>query len=144
MIKRLIVLAVALLPALGAFAQQIDSTLVGRDIVVMLGDRVNQSPAMDKALHDYIQTNALKPVQGYRVRVFLDNSTQARTKSGSIETYLINQYPGLGVYRTYESPNYKVTVGDFRTKDDALKIFMALKNVYPTAYIIKESINYPQ
>ena len=57
---------------------------------------------------------------------------------------LKGQYPSLGVYLSFESPNYKVTLGDFRTKDEALAIYNALKNAYPTAYIIKESINYPR
>ena len=48
------------------------------------------------------------------------------------------------MYRTFESPNYKVTVGDFRSKDEALGIYNALKGTYPTAYIIKETINYPR
>ena len=48
------------------------------------------------------------------------------------------------MYRSFESPNYKVCIGDFRTKDEALGIYNALKGTYPTAYIIKESINYPK
>jgi hypothetical protein len=36
-----------------------------------------------------------------------------------------------------------VTVGDFRTKDEALRLFNELKILYPSAFIIKENINYP-
>ena len=50
----------------------------------------------------------------------------------------------MGVYRTFESPNYKVSVGDFRTKDEALKVFQALKASYPTALLLKDTINYPR
>ena len=53
------------------------------------------------------------------------------------------RYPGVKVYRTFESPNFKVSVGDFRTKDEALRLFNELKILYPTAFIIKENINYP-
>ena len=52
--------------------------------------------------------------------------------------------PGIGVYRTFESPNFKVCVGDFRTKDEALKVYHSLKGAYPTAIILKETINYPR
>ena len=122
-----------------------DTTLVGRDIMHVIGGgiRVNQSPAVRNALAAYIRSNSGKKIQGYRIRVFYDNSPQARTRSESVAAYIRSQYPEHGVYRTFESPNYRVTVGDFRTKDEALKIYMVLKSIYPTAYIIKENINYP-
>ena len=53
-------------------------------------------------------------------------------------------YPGIGVYRTFESPNFKVMVGDFRTKDEALKVYQPLKASYPTALLLKDTINYPR
>ena len=150
--KRIIILLALLTASLSAHAQldsltraSMDTTLVGRDIMTLMGSgiSVNQTSAVRTALNKYIYSNTGKKIQGYRIRVFYDNSPQARTRSESIAAYLRNQFPENGVYRSFESPNYKVTVGDFRTKDEALKIYMALKGIYPTAYIIKESINYP-
>ena len=150
--KRIILILALLAVSLSAHAQldsltraSMDTTLVGRDIMTLMGSgiRVSQTPAMRAALAAYIRSNSGKKIQGYRIRVFYDNTPQARTRSESVAAYLRNQYPEHGVYRSFESPNYKVTVGDFRTKDEALKIYMALKGIYPTAYIIKENINYP-
>lgn len=150
--KRIIIILALLTASLSAHAQldsltraSMDTTLVGRDIMTLMGSgiSVNQTSAVRTALNKYIYSNTGKKIQGYRIRVFYDNSPQARTRSESIAAYLRNQFPENGVYRSFESPNYKVTVGDFRTKDEALKIYMALKGIYPTAYIIKESINYP-
>ncbi|MBO4339896.1 MAG: SPOR domain-containing protein [Bacteroidales bacterium] len=152
--KRLIFLLSALMLAATAGAQELDSltratmdtTLVGRDIMTLMGSgiRVSQSSAVRTALSNYVSANRSKSVPGYRIRVFYDNSPQARTRSESIAAYIRAQYPEAGVYRSFESPNYKVTVGDFRSKEEALKLYMALKGIYPTAYIIKEkSINYP-
>lgn len=152
--KRLIIFLSALFLGFTAGAQELDSltratmdtTLVGRDIMNLMGSgiKVSQSSAVRTALAGYISANRTKNVSGYRIRVFYDNSPQARTRSESIAAYIRSQYPEAGVYRSFESPNYKVTVGDFRSKDEALKLYMALKSIYPTAYIIKEkSINYP-
>lgn len=150
--KRIIIILALLAVSLSAHAQldsltraSMDTTLVGRDIMTLMGEgiHVNQTSAVRTALNKYIYSNSGKKIQGYRIRVFYDNSPQARTRSESIAAYLRNQFPENGVYRSFESPNYKVTVGDFRTKDEALKIYMSLKGIYPTAFIIKESINYP-
>ncbi|MBR1700130.1 MAG: SPOR domain-containing protein [Bacteroidales bacterium] len=127
-------------------AAPVDSTLIGKSILSVLGPGVQleQSAAVRQALENYTRSNADKPINGYRIRVFYDNGPQARAKSESIEQVLRKQFPETGVYRSFESPNYKVSIGDFRSKDEALRIFNALKGAYPTAFIIKESINYPR
>jgi len=124
----------------------VDSTYVGRDIMSVIGPgaKVTQSATIRQALQKYVSSNADKNISGYRIRVFYNNEPSARSRSESIEATLKNQYPGIGVYRSFESPNYKVTIGDFRSKDEALGIYNALKGTYPTAYIIKETINYPR
>jgi len=124
----------------------VDSTFVGRDILSVMGPgaQVNQSATVRQALQKYVSSNAEKSITGYRIRVFYNSDPSARTRSESIEASLSEQYPDIGVYRSFESPNYKVTVGDFRSKDEALGIYNALKGTYPTAYIIKETINYPR
>lgn len=124
----------------------VDSTLIGKSIFSVLGSgvHVEQSAPVRQALEKHIHDNAAKPISGYRIRVFYDNGPQARSRSESIEHSLKKQFPGTGVYRSFESPNYKVCIGDFRSKDEALRIFNTLKGTYPTAFIIKESINYPR
>jgi hypothetical protein len=141
-----------LLAAGAAWAQDttrvapVDSTLVGKDILSVMGHgvTVDQTPLVRQALQSYVLNNGEKPISGYRIRVFYDNGPQARDKSEAIEQLLKKQFPEVMVYRSFESPNYKVSIGDFRTKDEALRIYNALKGTYPTAFIIKESINYPR
>ena len=150
--KRILVILALITVSIAASAQldsltraSMDTTLVGRDIMSLVGGKVtvSQSSAVRAALNNYIRSNTGKKIQGYRIRVFYENSPQARTRSEGIAAYLRNQYPENGVYRSFEAPNYKVTVGDFRSKEEALRIYMALKSIYPTAFIIKETINYP-
>jgi hypothetical protein len=151
----LVIFLLALLPCLTIRAQdyrvengsaQVDSTLMGRSILSVLGPgvTVNQSRTMRSALDSYVSNNAAKKLSGFRIRVYFDNGQSARTRSESIARSISNAFPGIGVYRTFESPNFKVCVGDFRTKDEALKVYHALKATYPTAIILKETINYPR
>ena len=154
--KRFLIIAIlALLPAMMLRAQeyrvdngsaQVDSTLVGRSVLSVLGSgvSVNQSSAMKSAFDSYVSANASKRVTGYRIRVYYENNQNARNRSEAIARTISGTYPGIGVYRTFESPNFKVCVGDFRTKDEALKLYHALKSSYPTAIILKETINYPR
>ena len=153
--KFLIIAILALLPGMMLRAQeyrvdngssQVDSTLMGRNILSVMGSgvKVNQSQAMRSAFDSYVSNNASKKLTGYRIRVYFDNGQNARNKSEAIARSVSAAYPGIGVYRTFESPNYKVSVGDFRTKDEALKVFHSLKSTYPTALLLKDTINYPR
>ena len=153
--KFLVIAILALLPCAMLRAQeyrvdngssQVDSTLMGRNILSVMGSgvTVNQSRAMRTAFDNYVSNNAGKKMTGYRIRVYFDNGQNARNKSEAIARSISNAFPGIGVYRTFESPNYKVSVGDFRTKDEALKVFHSLKSSYPTALLLKETINYPR
>ena len=154
--KKLLIIAIlALLPGMMLRAQEyrvesgssrVDSTLLGQNVLSVLGAgvTVNQSTAMKSAFDSYVSANASKKVSGYRIRVYYENSQNARNRSESIARTISGTYPGIGVYRTFESPNFKVCVGDYRTKDEALKMYHALKSSYPTAIILKETINYPR
>lgn len=144
-ILSLLLLSAAALQAQEVETAPVDSTLLGKSILSVIGSgvKITQSVAVQQAMDTYVRENANKPITGYRIRVYYDNGPQARAKSEAIEKTLQQQFRAA-VYRSFESPNYKVTVGDFRTKDEALRIYNALKWTYPTAYIIKETINYPR
>lgn len=136
-----------------AMAQQVDSTLLGKDILTLVnqfgpeGNRMQvvQSEAIRKQLYTLITHNSASAtsMQGYRVRIFFDNSQSARAQSSATVASFSEVAPGVGVYRAYENPYFKVTVGDFRTKSDALRFMNSIKGLYPKAFITRERINYP-
>lgn len=140
-----LILLALLLPALTLGAQAVDSTLVGHSILSDLGSgvRVNQSQRMRNALDRYVQDGPSKKIPGYRIRVFFGSDRNARARSEGIVAGLQGAYPDHEVYRSFESPNFKVTIGDFRSRDEALQLFNQLKGQFPTALIIKENIRYP-
>jgi len=137
-----------------ANAAAVDSTLAGQDIFKMLGSGagiatregkvvIDQSKSVANAMSSHIARNSGKKMVGYRVRIFFDNGKDARTRSENIAGGFKSQHPGIAVYREYENPYFKVTVGDFRTKDDARKFLSGIKGAYPSGFIVREKINYP-
>ena len=52
-------------------------------------------------------------------------------------------FPGVSAYRTYSNPFFRVTVGDFRTKSEAMRLLQQVKGAFPTAFIVRETIGYP-
>ena len=78
---------------------QVDSSLVGRSILNILGKgfTVNQSQSMSAALDRYVANNGSKKLTGYRIRVFYESGQSARNRSEAIARSISNAYPGIGV-----------------------------------------------
>lgn len=130
----------------------VDTTLAGKIIWSVMpskaeGDaatvQVTQPDAVKSALDRQIASNSERSINGYRVRIFFDNAQTARTASETIVTKFSQAYPGVPVYRTYANPYFKVTVGDFRTRSEAMALLVRLENEYPRALLVREKINYP-
>ena len=151
-LKRTLSLLAVLLIGLTASAQsRVDSTLLGVDILSLIGQKgsgtatVNQSYEIRNALSRHISNNAATKLQGYRVRIFFDSDQNARSKSEAVAAGFSERYPGVAVYRSHVSPYFKVTVGDFRTRDEAQRFASRLtgSGLYRYVFVVKEPINYP-
>lgn len=77
---------------------------------------------------------------GWRVRVFRENSKQARQKSLEYVEFLKTTFPDVPVYWIYESPFFKVSLGNFRTKEEAIRFVQKNKAALPTAFVVSEAI----
>lgn len=152
--KRFIVSIIAVACALCSISAQevVDSSLVGQSIINLLPSRskgsaadinLYQSQQVKQNLDRFVEKNKDRVISGYRVRIFFDNKQNARSASeAAVETFK-KHYRGVETYRSYQSPFFKVTVGDFRTKSDAMVLLRSVKNLFPSAFIVKEAINYP-
>ena len=124
---------------------QVDSTLLGRDIFSVLpeGVVVRQSSAVRAALNRQVATNADKGYNGFRIRLYFNSSRTAREESAAVIRRFNAMYPGIQAYRSYASPNFKVTVGNFRTRLDAEALLRQIKGDFPDAFIVRERFKYP-
>lgn len=130
----------------------VDSLLVGRDIFSLLNERgaaggrvvVEQSLSLRAHFNSYLERSDAAPtIAGYRIRIFFDNARTARERSAEIVKQFEEQFPLIAVYRSYDNPYFKVTVGDFRTRSEAIKELRKLSKEFPSAFIVREEINLP-
>lgn len=128
-----------------------DSSYMNKSIIELItqpdyfGSQIEivQKPYINQKLNNYIANSSKRVIQGYRIRIFFNNNQQARARSEQLVNSFSQLYPGTGVYRTYDNPYFKVTVGDLRTKSDAVKMLKKLELDYPSAFIVRENINFP-
>ncbi|MEO5911341.1 MAG: SPOR domain-containing protein [Pelobium sp.] len=77
-------------------------------------------------------------VYGYRVQVFFGTD---RREAYNEQARFKSFYPEYNTYLSYTQPNYRVKVGDFRTRAEAQKLMNELRPSFPTLFIFSEQIN---
>ncbi|MBP7028454.1 MAG: SPOR domain-containing protein [Bacteroidales bacterium] len=103
---------------------------------------VVQDPAIDTLVSRHILMNASKNgVDGWRIQIYRGGHRTANEDSNRIRARFMEDYPEIPTYRTFDRPNwFKVKVGDFRTREEAARVFFDIQGKYPDAYLIRDVI----
>lgn len=108
--------------------------------------QIIQDKRIDSLLYKFLTTNKRKQsVPGFRLRIFsANNQENGRKGATDAMTKFIDKFSGLGeeVYRVYESPDWKVYIGNFRTRSDAIKIKKQIESVFTNNLIVVSEIDY--
>ena len=111
---------------------------------ILIGMHLNQDPRLDKMLNWHIEKNKrVNCLEGYRVEIFFSSERDAKQKALNKKVEFLSLYPETTVHVKYDSPNFRVRVGDFRTKNEALKLHKEIKETYPMAFIVADKIDFP-
>ena len=74
---------------------------------------------------------------GYRIQVY---SGQERNKATEINNSITIELGDISSYLIYQQPNFKVRVGDFKTRLEAFRVLIQIKSVYTTAFIVRDEV----
>lgn len=130
----------------------VDTTLVGKDVFLLMpsremgakaGVKITQTDMVASAMRRQVADNGERTLSGYRVRIFFDNKQTARVESEETLKRFESLYHDVAAYRTYANPYFKVTVGDFRMRSEAVRLLERIKGSFPSAFVVKENIEFP-
>ncbi|MDR2936015.1 MAG: hypothetical protein LBU80_01555 [Rikenellaceae bacterium] len=104
------------------------------------GSRISISEADDIRVQVNRMPVGKSTIQGYRVRIFVDNNQNARSNAQAIQRRFSEAFPGIPVYLVYEAPNYKVTVGNCLTSDEAVMLWGRVRESFERAFVVREEV----
>ena len=84
--------------------------------------------------------NRVKTIPGFRVQIASFSGANSKNNAFSLRDRFVIDYPAVQTYIVFDEPNFKVKVGDFRTRLEAYAFLQQIKEVYK-GYIIKDNIN---
>ena len=77
-------------------------------------------------------------VEGFRIQIY---SGSERTDAYQEQSRFKTLYPEVFAYVSYILPNYKVRVGDFRTRMEAEKFMNKIKQNFATVFIFPDQVS---
>jgi hypothetical protein len=85
--------------------------------------------------------SARMAVPGFRVQIF---SSAQRIPANEVRSGFIRNYPSIPAYMLYHPPNFKVRIGDCRTRLEAMKLLTLIQKDYPHAFVVRDDIRLPE
>ena len=81
-------------------------------------------------------------VSGVRVVIFSANGQYAGDNAEKVLNEFRNQFPHINSYLVYESPYFKISVGDCLSMEEAQVLMAEVSPYYPKAYPKRETIRF--
>ncbi len=119
----------------------ISITVFGQDTTTQDTSNIKKvTVVVDKAIEGINDTyKAAYKLYGYRIQLASESSSAPARK---IRAAFIQKYKEVPAYEIYQQPYFKVRVGDFKTKLEAIKFQKEISSDYPNCYIVKDEIEF--
>ena len=121
--QRILLIAIIGCFSLGAFAQA-DST---SSIVIHKDPRIDALVKKQAQVNEETTRDARRNMPGFRIQVI---NTSDRNAAISAKTKVYQLYPELKAYLLYQSPYFRLRVGNFRDKEEADDYLKALSKQF--------------
>lgn len=109
---------------------------------------VNKDPRLDVLSDKQAEINKRSKVlqgsgfkRGYRIQVA---NTQNRDEANNVKAEMLRRFPDQKAYMLYQSPNFRVRIGNFSTQREAETLKKMIALLYPNRgiYIVSDLIEY--
>jgi hypothetical protein len=106
----------------------------------------NSTPPNEELVKDLVDRHKRigllkQTTQGYRIQLYFGSE---RTKATELKLDFTNNFSNTPAYLIYQQPNFKVRVGDFKTRMEAFAFLESIKEFYTTSFIVPDDIKLPK
>ena len=97
--------------------------------------------AVSRMVEKHTELNSkVGTIPGYRVQIASFSGINSKINAFDLKDRFMLDYPSVQAYIVFDEPNFKVKVGDFRTRLEAYAFLQQIKEQYK-GYIVKDNIN---
>lgn len=102
----------------------------------------SENEAINELMEKHIALGkARNSMPGYRVQIFFGDN---REEANKLKNEFLRNYSTTGAYIVYQQPNFKLRVGDFKTRLQATEFLMQIQSRFPMAFLVKDNVKLPR
>ena len=94
--------------------------------------------------HIAVNKNNSGKMMGFYVQICSESGSDSRNRAEQIRNLFLSKYPKSSAYVTFKEPNFRVRVGDFRTRAEARGFREEIHAEFPQSFVVKDEIKYPK
>ncbi|HRZ41664.1 MAG TPA: SPOR domain-containing protein [Bacteroidales bacterium] len=104
-----------------------------------------QDSRVEELLEKHRQINeAFNGLSGYRIQIFFDSGSNAKNRANNERRRFMALFPSISAYILFDAPNFKVRVGNFRSRLEAEKFLNDILKHFEMAYVVPSRIELPK
>ncbi len=128
-----------------------DTTVISNSGIEHSGIRVFKDPRIDQMVVTQKKSSTttttttvtvIDEVEGYRVQIFYDAGNKAKDQALLVKRKFLEKYPQYGAYLNYQTPNFKLLVGDFKSAQEASSFQHLIRRDFPESITVRDAIKF--
>ena len=91
----------------------------------------------------YIESwKKVKKIEGFRIQITSFSGINSKTSIESVAEQFKQQFPEIPFFITYAEPNFRLRVGNFRTKIEAYQALQKISLTFTGAFVLKDQVDF--
>ena len=109
---------------------------------VIVHKQGNATKLIDK--HVVINKNNVGKLIGFYVQICSESGSNSRDRAENTRKIFLSKYPKVSAHVSFREPNFRVRVGDFRTRAEARGFREQIQGDFPQSFVVKDEVRYPK
>lgn len=118
-----------------AFSQEVTVSNKDSSVIITKDTKLDELIAKQKE-----QNLATQSMHGFRIQIYFGGTRQ---KASETKLEFNGKYPDIPAYISYQQPNFKVRIGDYRSRFEAQKFLKEIEGMFPTSFIVPDDVRLP-
>jgi len=81
---------------------------------------------------------------GFCVQICFESGSNSRERAEKMRVSFLSKYPKCSAYVSFKEPNFRVRVGDFRTRAEARGFREEILANFPQGFVVKDEVKFPK
>jgi len=91
----------------------------------------------------YIESwKKIKKIEGFRIQIVSFSGINSKNSIENIAEQFKQQFPEIPFFITYAEPNFRLRVGNFRTKIEAYQALQKISLTFTGSFVLKDQIDF--